>query len=133
MSSNQLKQLIPLDAFKNLKQLNVSFNKLTSLVGVEKCLLLESLDAAHNQITAIEGLQNLTKLSKFMIQNNVIAKITDLSTIKFNTGLLEFAVRGNPFTFTKNYKFALLQLLPQLMILDNQKITYCLVIALFSQ
>ncbi len=115
-----------LEGFENLKKLrhiNISFNNVAKLDALEKCLELQSIDASYNKITYIEGLHVLNNLSKLLIHNNKISKLNDIYTLKFNAGLKELSIRGNPLTFSKSHKGELLQLLSGLTVLDGQPIT----------
>jgi len=112
-----------LDKFKKLQYVNLSFNNISELNGIKNCTEIEVLDISYNKLTNVECLHSLPKLCKLYLQHNLISKTQDLYTLKFNNNMKELTIRGNPVTFTKNYKFHLLQLLTQVQILDGKKIT----------
>ena len=103
--------------------MNLSFNNLTKLSGLEKCSELQIVDASYNQLTFVEGLHTLNKLTTVYLHNNKISKIDDIYAFKFNANLTEFSIRGNPFSFNKNYKSQVLLLLAGVTILDGQEVS----------
>jgi len=70
----------------------------------------------------VEGLHTLNKLTTIYLHNNQIPKIDDIYALKFNANLRELSIRGNLLSFIKGFKTQLFQLLPNLTVLDGQKI-----------
>ncbi|KAL6571585.1 hypothetical protein OROHE_003228 [Orobanche hederae] len=48
-----------LDQFKNLENLDLSFNKLTSLEGLKSYTNLKSLSVVHNGLKSLKGINGL--------------------------------------------------------------------------
>ncbi|OHT03538.1 hypothetical protein TRFO_29092 [Tritrichomonas foetus] len=111
-----------LNNLSKLKRLNLSYNSITDFSPLTKLAELETLNLSHNKISSFpKSISNLAKIQSFNISFN---RISDISNLEFlqNTGLNNFSIQGNPIMNDEKSFSLILYTLPQLSILNQQRI-----------
>jgi internalin A len=82
------------NTWKNITDLNCSYNKLISLKGIENLINLKELYCSYNNLTNLNGIKNLTKLKNLNCNDNnlinlEIQNLTNLTYLNCNSNQLE--------------------------------------------
>ncbi|OAF72192.1 hypothetical protein A3Q56_00007 [Intoshia linei] len=90
---------------------------------LEGATLLEKFSASANKINSLKSLRNCHYLKELYVRKNSIAEIDDLKYIAHLKNLEILWLSQNPCTFIENYRLKVINILPQLSVLDNKSIT----------
>jgi len=149
LNDNQITSLNHIEVFKNLKELNINFNQITKIENIDKIESLEKVWLCENKIEKIENLpkniKNLwiasnlinsldesiiqyEKLEEINLANNFIIEFEDLDILASLKELktLYFSDPNfgeNPLCSLNNYRVFLINMLPNLEIVDAIKVT----------
>ena len=89
---DQIKDINGLSAFKNLTELNLSFNQISDISALSGLTNLKELYLAQNQISDISALSGLTNLMILYLRNN---QVSDISALSGLTNLTELYLFNN--------------------------------------
>lgn len=120
--NHNIKQLNFTQQFNNLTHLILSFNQLQNVFSIEHCPGLIVLDLSYNCITNIENLSRLLSLQKLFLHFNQIAQIEDLVPLYEIKNIQELTLRGNPVGENEKEKYDIINNIPSLKVLNDQKI-----------
>ncbi|XP_006861273.1 PREDICTED: leucine-rich repeat-containing protein 61 [Chrysochloris asiatica] len=109
LSANELTHLGPLAALRQLAVLNVSHNRLTGLEPLAACESLQSLNAAGNLLAGPGQLQCLSGLR-------------GLENLRLRDPLARLS---NPLCSSPSYQAVVRELLPDLKVIDGERVTGC--------
>ncbi|KFQ45703.1 Leucine-rich repeat and coiled-coil domain-containing protein 1 [Nestor notabilis] len=132
LSSNQIRRIEGLSSLANLRTLSLSCNLITKVEGLEKLYNLTMLNLSYNHIHDLSGFQCLHgtshNISHIDLHSNCVNNINHL--VQCTKGLrclthltLEKNGRANPVCHTAGYREIVLQMLPQLKVLDGRNIS----------
>ncbi len=82
LSKKNIRELLEISGFDNLKTLDLSINSLTKIKNIECLSELEILDLSDNKIKEIEGISTLIKLELLYLNDNKIREIKGLENLK---------------------------------------------------
>ncbi|KAL0237572.1 hypothetical protein PCE1_000966 [Barthelona sp. PCE] len=117
LSDKELTYVPDLGRFSNLERLWLNSNKITDLVGLSDNITLRELYANSNIITDIVLPKHLEVLS---IRNNRLRNLDLLLTkLKTLTSLKRLDLRGNPAEKERMFRRRVLEVLPQLELLNG--------------
>ncbi|KAL0207008.1 hypothetical protein P9112_012719 [Eukaryota sp. TZLM1-RC] len=127
VSSTELSSVVCDDPPQNVVRLNCSFNFLTSLNGLQHWPKLCIVDASSNQITDLSHLKDHSSLSDLNLCNNNISTVSQLTPLQSLCSLRRLYLglpnyKENPLC-NSDYRSEVLQLLPQLEVLDGIRVT----------
>uniref|UniRef100_A0ABM5GC05 Leucine-rich repeat and coiled-coil domain-containing protein 1 isoform X1 n=1 Tax=Pogona vitticeps TaxID=103695 RepID=A0ABM5GC05_9SAUR len=131
LSSNHIASIEGLSSLANLRTLNLACNLITKVEGLEKLFSLTKLNLSYNHIHDLSGLLHLRgsncKVSHIELHSNCISDLNHLlqclAGLQHLTNLsLEKNGKSNPVCAKIGYREILLQVLPQLTILDGRNI-----------
>nr|XP_020663762.1 leucine-rich repeat and coiled-coil domain-containing protein 1 [Pogona vitticeps] len=131
LSSNHIASIEGLSSLANLRTLNLACNLITKVEGLEKLFSLTKLNLSYNRIHDLSGLLHLRgsncKVSHIELHSNCISDLNHLlqclAGLQHLTNLsLEKNGKSNPVCAKIGYREILLQVLPQLTILDGRNI-----------
>ena len=99
LHNNLLISLVPLSAFTNLVDLNVSLNRIQSTSGLQGLSKLTSLNLSSNLLRDCNSLEGLPGLKSLQLQFNHISAISPLCDLNDKaTALAYLDLRGNNFS-----------------------------------
>lgn len=111
-----------------LESLNLSRNNCSQLLPLSGLSCLTHLDLSSNRISNIEGLQTLSNLCSLNIAGNLISSCDVLRILrdleKFTELRMKDNIRGltNPACHSVQYKSRVLSFLPDLSVLDGERL-----------
>lgn len=99
-------------------------NEIRVLGGFPKFLRLKTVLLSNNRITRIEDRlhETVVNLEELQLTNNMIAELGDLKPLAMCKKLARLCLTGNPVSRLQHYRLYAIHLLPQLKVLDFQKI-----------
>lgn len=80
LQHNAVNDLSVLGTLKEITKLDVSYNLLDSLNPIFNCTTLTSVNAGNNTVISLNGIDKLTALEAFNISNNTLKDITAIAT-----------------------------------------------------
>eukprot|EP00760_Papus_ankaliazontas_P017551 PhM_4_TR17315/c0_g1_i1/m.69448 len=122
VSDNQLQRISGLSRCKQLHVLNIRRNALTSLDGLQNCLQLQHIFAGHNNVQSVTHIEHLYALETLDLAYCPIRRLRDVRPLSVHPNLCHLLLAGTPFSHEKGYRPMLLNLCPQLLALDNNRL-----------
>jgi protein TilB len=113
---------------RNLQILYLQSNQISKIgtiyliENLHKLKSLKYLQLALNNIRTIENLEHCESLEKLDLTVNFIEDLTCLENLKDNSLLRQLYLVGNPCTEDEDYRSFVIEMLPQLQILDGKPI-----------
>ncbi|GFR05582.1 protein tilB homolog [Trichonephila clavata] len=107
---------------RDLKILYLHSNLISKIENLSRLKKLEYVNFTLNNLTRIENLNGCESLKKLDFTANFIGELTSIETLQDNYNLEELYLTGNPCTELEGYRDFVIATLPQLMILDGDKI-----------
>lgn len=107
---------------RDLKILLLQSNLISKIENVNKLKKLEYLNLALNNVEVIENLEMLESLHKLDLTLNFIGNLRSVENLKDNYNLRELHLIGNPCDHYHGYRNYVIDVLPQLTILDGEEI-----------
>lgn len=112
---------------ESVKKLNVWHNKIKDISLLQSTPNLQVLNLSSNAISSLWPLRNSVALKELYLRRNALSSVSELLQLR-RCGSLRFAwFAGNPlcakFPSIKDYRIAVVKVLPQLSMLDNIVIT----------
>ncbi|XP_055938106.1 dynein axonemal assembly factor 11-like [Argiope bruennichi] len=107
---------------RDLKILYLHSNLISKIENLSRLKKLEYVNFTLNNITRIENLEGCESLRKLDFTANFIGELTSIESLRDNYQLEELYLTGNPCTEFEGYREFVIATLPQLMILDGEKI-----------
>ncbi|XP_031559465.1 protein phosphatase 1 regulatory subunit 42-like [Actinia tenebrosa] len=131
LGSNCITVVEGLEKLENLKELHIEKQRLPpgekllfeprSLQSLAKCLSV--LNISENNIDAIEELKCLTNMTQFIVENNYLTDMKELSRVLASwTSLWRLETTGNPFCCKKKYRDRVIIMSRSLVMLDGKEI-----------
>ena len=103
-----------------IKKLNIWGEDIENLSIISKMPYLEILSASSNQISTLCPLSSCINMREIYLRNNNINSFDELNHLKPLVNLKVLWLEGNPICDDIFYREKVLNLLPQVMILDNK-------------
>lgn len=110
------------DWCRDLKILLMQSNLISKIENVNKLKKLEYLNLALNNVEVIENLEMLESLYKLDLTLNFIGKLRSVESLRGNYNLRELHLVGNPCSDYPGYRNYVIDVLPQLTVLDSEEI-----------
>lgn len=110
------------DWCRDLKILLMQSNLISKIENVNKLKKLEYLNLALNNVEVIENLEMLESLHKLDLTLNFIGNLRSVENLKDNYNLRELHLVGNPCADYPGYRNYVIDVLPQLSVLDGEEI-----------
>ena len=107
---------------ESIKSLNLYGLNLTEISLLNKFPLLEILSLSNNQIKDLSVLKTLKNLKELYLSNNQINEFNQLENLKNNKNLEKLILKGNPVCNSEKYFEKVINILPNLSILDEKEI-----------
>ncbi|GBM74859.1 Protein tilB [Araneus ventricosus] len=107
---------------RDLKILYLHSNLISKIENLSRLKKLEYINFTLNNITRIENLRGCESLRKLDFTANFIGELTSVESLQDNYQLEELYLTGNPCTEFEGYREFVIATLPQLLILDGEKI-----------
>ncbi|XP_060823180.1 dynein axonemal assembly factor 11 [Bombus pascuorum] len=107
---------------KHLKILLLQNNLISKIENLSKLKRLEYLNLALNNIETIENLQGLESLKKLDLTVNFIGDLRGIKTLRYNEGLEQLFLMGNPCADYEGYREYAIAVLTRLKELDGTPI-----------
>ncbi|GFS87479.1 protein tilB homolog [Nephila pilipes] len=107
---------------RDLKILYLHSNLISKIENLSRLKKLEYVNFTLNNLTRIENLNGCESLKKLDFTANFIGELTSIETLQGNYNLEELFLTGNPCTEFEGYRDFVIATLPQLMILDGDRI-----------
>ena len=104
---------------ESIKSLNLYGLNLTGISLLNKFPLLEILSLSNNQIKDLSVLKTLKNLKELYLSNNQINEFNQLENLKNNKNLEKLILKGNPVCNSEKYLEKVINILPNLAILDE--------------
>nr|XP_009943897.1 PREDICTED: leucine-rich repeat and coiled-coil domain-containing protein 1 [Opisthocomus hoazin] len=132
LSSNRIRRIEGLSSLARLRTLSLSCNLLTKVEGLEKLFNLTVLNLSYNRIHDLSGFQCLHGTSYKIIHidlhsncvNNINHLLQCMKGLCSLTNLtLEKNGKANPVCHIAGYRQTVLQMLPQLTVLDGRNVS----------
>ena len=107
---------------ESIKSLNLYGLNLTGISLLNKFPLLEILSLSNNQIKDLSVLKTLKNLKELYLSNNQINEFNQLENLKNCKNLEKLILKGNPICNSEKYFEKVINILPNLSILDEKEI-----------
>ncbi|KAF0984416.1 hypothetical protein FDP41_000315 [Naegleria fowleri] len=108
---------------RELQILYLQNNLIGTIKNLHHLKDLRYLNMAVNNLTRIEGLESNENLEKLDLTANFVWDLLSVECLKQNYNLKELHLLGNPCTKYENYRLYVIGTLPQLQILDGDKVS----------
>lgn len=110
-----------LDQFDTIDFTN---NEVRVLGGFPKFIRLKTVLLSNNRVIRIDSQlhETLANLEEVQLSNNMITELGDLQPLAKCTKLARLSLTSNPVSKLKHYRLYVIYLIPQLRVLDMQKI-----------
>ncbi|KAL9650788.1 hypothetical protein ABK040_001838 [Willaertia magna] len=108
---------------RELQILYLQNNLIRKIENLQHLKDLRYLNLAVNSVTSIDSLSANEQLQKLDLTVNYVWDLLSLENLKQNYNLRELHMMGNPCTKYENYRLFCVGTLPQLQILDGERIT----------
>ena len=107
---------------KDVRQLNMWGYELFDVSIVSKLVNVEILSFPINQIKTLEPFQYCTKLKSLLLRQNLISDFSELRYLQNLPNLTSLTLMNNPISLHPNYRETVIQILPQIQLLDDIKV-----------
>jgi hypothetical protein len=122
ISFNSITDVSPLSSLQYLRNLDLSHNKISDLRPLEGLAGLETLRCHENHITTLKFIENMKNLRELCISHNLI-EWENLIYLYGAVELIGLVWYGNPFESKSNYLDFGLSFLPKLKFLDGVSVS----------
>lgn len=130
LSSNELHSLQGLQMLTALTSINLASNRLASLDGLRSLTTVQRLILSHNFIRSlasfVPGVGCVSRLRSLDLHNNLLASVQELSALSGHDNLQDLTLSGghpgNACCSIAGFRQCVVQVLPQLDLLDGQKL-----------
>ncbi|RVE56713.1 hypothetical protein OJAV_G00224130 [Oryzias javanicus] len=122
LAHNKISRISGLDDLP-LTYLCLRENQLCKIEGLENVKSLQVLDLSLNRVTCLTGLQSLQLLCSINLEKNQISEIHECKHIHNLQLLRDLNLLENPLQEQPNYRLAVIFLLQQLTMLDQEVVT----------
>ncbi|CAH8636294.1 unnamed protein product [Heterobilharzia americana] len=123
LNNNIIEKIENLDDLVNLTWLDLSFNRIAKIENLNKLTKLEDLSLFNNHIKLIEGLDESRNLKHFSIGNNQITELENIVYLRQFEKLESVTLSGNPVTNNPDYLYYTCAFVSQLQYLDYKKVS----------
>ena len=105
--------------------IDLTQNEISKLDELPRLLRLECLMLANNKISQIEDnfAEVCPKLDTLILSNNRVGKFSEIDKLASCTTLIRLSLLGNLVCNLPNYRLYVIARMPQLKVLDFQKVT----------
>jgi len=122
LSNNVICKIDGLDHLDSLEELDLSFNSIKRLEGLDHVPNLRILNLHRNLITVIENLHNALRLEVLVLSTNGVKTFDNIRNLRASVRLRALSLNANPICDEPDYRYFVLALLPELLILDYVRI-----------
>ena len=123
ISNNQINSFQFCEQFSNLRILDISFCDFNDFEETGKFLGLETLKANSNNISTLKSMQNLKGLISLDFSQNQIRDLSEIYNLQDLEFLKSLNLNGNQCQSINFYLYLMVYSLPQLLVLDENKVT----------
>nr|XP_054487919.1 leucine-rich repeat and IQ domain-containing protein 1 [Agelaius phoeniceus] len=127
LQGNNLQELPRLENHVLLRELHLDDNSISSMrmLSLYWLPLLQILLLSQNRLTDLVPLNSFVFLEKLDIKNNCLSDLKDVHTwFSGCNKLKELSLSGNPLLQEKNWRSSMLEVLPNLQLLDGEILTH---------
>ncbi|ETV92259.1 hypothetical protein, variant [Aphanomyces invadans] len=121
LSVNRLVSLAAVAYLTHLQVVDLSFNRLVDVEPLMFCTALVNVALRGNRLSSTKGIENLKHLERLDMSDNVVAQPDAIRSLSLNTMLSTLLLQGNPIASTPDYRVCLLDLVPQVSLLDGRR------------
>ena len=107
-------------SIESIKTLNLWGLKLSDISILSELPLLETLSLSNNQIKDISVFKQMKNIKELYLADNQIADINQIENLKNCKKLEKLVLKGNPINNNPNYIKKILEILPNLTIIDEK-------------
>ena len=122
LSNNVISEISGLDTLVNLTHLDLAYNCIKKIQNLDKLTKLELLNLHRNFITTIENMDNQLRLEYFIISSNGLNIAENVKYLRRFPRLRMLVIQANPCCDSPNFRHFLLGCLPELIVLDYERI-----------
>ena len=107
---------------ESIKQLNLWGLQVSDISILSKLPLLETISLSMNQIKDISIFKNIKNIKELYLSDNQISDFGQIENLKNCQKLEKLVLKGNPIINEPGYPKQIIEILPQLKILDEKEI-----------
>ena len=107
---------------ESIKQLNLWGLQVSDISILSKLPLLETISLSMNQIKDISIFKNMKNIKELYLSDNQISDFAQIENLKNCQKLEKLVLKGNPIINEPGYPKKIIEILPQLKILDEKEI-----------
>ena len=107
---------------ESIKQLNLWGLQVSDISILSKLPLLETISLSMNQIKDISIFKNMKNIKELYLSDNQISDFAQVENLKNCQKLEKLVLKGNPIINEPGYPKQIIEILPQLKILDEKEI-----------
>jgi hypothetical protein len=107
---------------ESIKQLNLWGLQLSDISILSKLPLLETISLSMNHIKDISIFKNMKNIKELYLSDNQISDFAQIENLKNCQKLEKLVLKGNPIINEPGYPKKIIEILPQLKILDEKEI-----------
>jgi hypothetical protein len=107
---------------ESIKQLNLWGLQVSDISILSKLPLLETISLSMNQIKDISIFKNMKNIKELYLSDNQISDFAQVENLKNCQKLEKLVLKGNPIINEPGYPKKIIEILPQLKILDEKEI-----------
>ena len=107
---------------ESIKQLNLWGLQVSDISILSKLPLLETISLSMNQIKDISIFKNMKNIKELYLSDNQISDFGQIENLKNCQKLEKLVLKGNPIINEPGYPKKIIEILPQLKILDEKEI-----------
>jgi Leucine-rich repeat (LRR) protein len=124
VSHNELTNIDMIAKCENLRKISAANNQIRQLPdGIKFCLSLEELRLGHNKLTSLPNSISFNVNLKILnLSHNLISSFDEIKKLSMCKKMKDLALNDNPISKNENYREHILQILPQLEVLDGEPI-----------
>ncbi|KAL0207269.1 hypothetical protein P9112_011897 [Eukaryota sp. TZLM1-RC] len=126
LHSNLIEEISGLDCQKDLRVLNLAGNVIKVVENLENCQSLTELNLRRNKIATVSSVDSIPSLCRLFLSSNSISSFNSIYSVFQCKSLVDLSLDANPIceAFGADYRFFVLNQLPQLKNLDLQAVSY---------
>ena len=125
LSGHELTDIEPLSRLIQLRTLDLSSNRISNIESLSSLVFLEELNVSHNALQLVpQSFIHLVNLHILNLSFNLILTMNNINILSSLYNLINLNILNNPICAMDQYEKEMILLIPSLILLNNQLISF---------